>query len=110
MGILICNNHGQSGILQLSEDLLSIYKKRTKTDIILLAFKYPGIPELHYYFSYSEEVDWLLHFETYEDFDMKLSKISGNPVVCYKCFFEYLDQQKIKIQKKIVYIPEQKEV
>jgi len=103
-----CEKHGRTYIIQISERLKNSYDKRNKTKVLKLIFKATKssiCPESHYYFDASENLTSLMSFTSEEDFERKSSKISGNPVACNKCFFEYLKEHKITLQEKLVFVP-----
>lgn len=105
MGLIICKKHGESGIIQFSETLFRHYHQDKETNITLLEFKYPNIPEIHHYFDSSEDLSSFLIVDSFQEFESKFSEISGSSGACALCFKEYIDNHSIVITKKRIAIP-----
>ncbi len=104
MGLIICENHGEKGIVQMSKVLHNYYIKNEKTEVFKITYEIEGLDNFIHYFSGEENLDKSLQINDIEDFEDFFPEISGDPGACIKCFKSYLNENNIKIIDKVIKI------
>jgi len=104
MGKIICKNHRENSIVQMSKVLHSKYLKKENSSIIKLVFRLNGIDDFIHYFSSNENIKNLLSLSNENEFELAFSGFSGDPVACENCFKDYLKDSNNEIQERIIQI------
>ncbi|MBV7270167.1 hypothetical protein [Winogradskyella luteola] len=104
MGRLICSNHHESDIIQMSKILYKYYINKEKTNVIKLIFNVNDLGQFVYYFSVDDDIENIEKIKSINDFEKFFTRTSGDPGSCLKCFKSYLKFNNISIQEKKVNI------
>jgi hypothetical protein len=104
MGLIICEIHGESGIIQMSELLHRYYINNKKIEVIKVIYEVEGLDNFVHYFSIVDDLSEGTQINNINEFDDYFSKISGDPGACVDCFNLYLNNKKIEIKEKRVLV------
>ncbi len=101
MSIIICKEHGENQIVQMSKSLHNFFLNQETENIVKLIFNIEEIGEIFVcYFSSNEDVCQFKDDMNLDYFESEFSKISGNPGSCINCFNDYLKRTQSKIIEK----------
>ncbi|WP_281988981.1 hypothetical protein [Aquimarina aggregata] len=101
MGIILCKEHGESGIVQMSEMLFALFSNKKNTNIIKLVFNIEEIDErFEHYFSLDEDISRFSDEMNLDYFESEFSKISRDSGCCINCFKDYSNSIKAKVIEK----------
>ncbi|WP_282090411.1 hypothetical protein [Aquimarina algiphila] len=108
MGKIVCQNHGEQGIFQISKNLNLIYNERKKQEkIIRLLFKIEEINnEIDHFFLITDDISGFPSIMDTKSFEKEYVKISGDPIICITCFKNYIQKNNIEIVDKIIRVME----
>ncbi|MBQ4819034.1 hypothetical protein [Aquimarina sp. MMG016] len=96
MGIVICDKHGRSGIVQMSKTLHYLFLNGKDTDIVKAIFNIKELDESFiHYFSFDEDISQFKSEMDLDYFESEFSKISGDPGSSINCFKDYLSKNKV---------------
>ncbi len=103
MGIIRCEKHGESGILQVSDRLYEAFINEAHFEILEHQFILDEKPDplLIFYFAFGEVIDWAQAEMNIDYFEEHFGTISGNKVVCVNCWNEYLIKNNIKSYRRV---------
>ncbi|WP_106795189.1 hypothetical protein [Aquimarina sp. Aq78] len=102
MGAILCEKHGKSFIVQMSNKLHESFLKDGKEEILKLIFRVEELNEdFVYFFSKEDDISGYKDIMDLNLFEEEFSKISSNPVVCITCFEDYLKMNNNKITEKV---------
>ncbi|MBL4880304.1 MAG: hypothetical protein JKX82_03165 [Oleispira sp.] len=104
MGRIICENHGENSIVQMSKVLHNKFLKKENSSIIKLVFRLNGFPDFIHYFSSDENIKNLLSLSNENEFELAFSGFSGDPGACENCFKDYLNDSNNETQERIIEI------
>ena len=104
MGLIICEIHGESSIIQMSESLHRYYINNIKTEVIKVIYEVEELNNFVHYFSIEDNLSKGLQINNINEFEGDFSKISGDPGACVDCFKLYLNNKNIEVKEKRVLI------
>lgn len=108
MGIILCNIHGKSGIVQMSNQLYEQYTNRTTEEIIKIIFQVDDLGDFVYFISNKEDFNNYSNIKTLNDFEEVFLSISDNSGACLNCFKNYIQHMNIKIANKTIKVTNNK--
>lgn len=106
MGLIICEKHGRQHIVQVSNILYGSFINQKKETILRLNFNIEELKDnsLVHYFSMEENTSQFESGMVLSVFEKEFSKNSSDPVICEKCFEEYIDRSNSEILNKEIVI------
>ena len=105
MGRIICNVHGEQGIVQISKSLNENFLLNKKVKVVKYIYEIENLNSIEHFFTGSEDLDQASEVNNIDDFELFFSTISNDPVACVKCFNEYIRNNDIVVVENQILIP-----
>lgn len=106
MGIIICDKHGRSGIVQMSDELHNKYYSNCKNfNIIRIIFRVNSLDTdfAHYELSNEKTFD-NEKVKNFDEFEVIFNKIADYKIICVNCLKDFISTNNIELKERIIVI------
>lgn len=106
MGIVICDKHGRSGIVQMSNKLRDKYDSNCKNfNIVRIIFRVDSLKtDFAHYELLNEKTFDYENIKRLNEFEMVFNKIADYNNICVNCLKSFIQTNNIELTEKIVVI------